>query len=342
MKAPLPGPALRAPAPSALLLLPLWACSGEAALRRSSHGDGALSLATQAHRSPEECLEAQRRDPTVICLSATANESALTPGEETSTDASVADGSGTPPRDVAISPVHYPNWRSPECRSDGALFCDPGAEPTMSAPQRANLTKAMHDLRMDSLVPCGRLQNDPVDPWHLQPFYLGIAVLPKWTGPTDFGTMQDFGRLVSSEWQMDQLYVGTSKLHPRCPNTAMLFLLPDAKEAVLASDSCDVLCAASGGPEVVDRARAALRARDGGVYAAALAGAREAYSIVASAARAAARPAAAHAKAPKDPLAGALRRPLLSAALLGLSLALVLGVAFWLSGRRRKRAGESA
>lgn len=145
--------------------------------------------------------------------------------------------------------------------------------------ERKSLTDELARLREEHLVTCGRLLNDPVDPRHLQPFYLGVAMATKWpTGESDPDSLQQFGQVVAAEWNMDRLFVGSPQPYARCPNTAMLVFLPDIRRAFLSSSSCEFLCQARGGPEVVT---ATLVTYDKeGPVAAVRAGMREVYRVV--------------------------------------------------------------
>mmetsp|Transcript_45477 Transcript_45477/g.117626 ORF Transcript_45477/g.117626 Transcript_45477/m.117626 type:complete len:297 (+) Transcript_45477:150-1040(+) len=180
------------------------------------------------------------------------------------------------------SPGSYPNYRDAACRSHGEFVCDPGPTTVLADEELAGLAAELQKLRRSSenLVTCGSLVNDPVDKRHLQPFYLGVAFATEWPATDSTPeSLQQFGQIVAADWNMDELYVGSPQPYLRCPNTAMLIILPDQKQAMLSSASCEFICAARGGSQVVQRTLEALHSA--GAYSAALAGIHEAYSFLA-------------------------------------------------------------
>mmetsp|Transcript_132999 Transcript_132999/g.384649 ORF Transcript_132999/g.384649 Transcript_132999/m.384649 type:complete len:315 (-) Transcript_132999:74-1018(-) len=236
-----------------------------------------------------------------------------------------------------VSMMNYPSWRSPECHGEGGFICDPGATPYMNSSERVSLMRSVWTLRENNLVQCGRLLDDRVDHRHLQPFYLGIAVLPEWpasaSGPD---SLEHYGQMVSADWNMNQRYVGTPVPRLTCPTSAMLFLMPETGQAYLSSDSCEFICASRGGEEVVRQARAALRnggASSSKVYTAALAGAEQVYAFLSTSQAAGPlstnRQQVVEQEVAQKPLylSEALQRSLFALAILALVGSLVLGLA---------------
>jgi len=207
------------------------------------------------------CLEARQKDPSIRCVNGSISRSTGL--------GSLYFGDGN----AGI----YPNYKDKVCYSNGEYFCDPHR--LLSVEERANITGLLRTLRENNPVVCGNLLKDPVDPWHYQPFYLGVIVAQNWPaaqlGPT---SMQEFGQVVAADWNMNVLYTGSPQPYLRCPNTAMLIVVPDSRRAFLSSASCEFLCQGRGGPEVVMATLVNLDSK--GVAAAVRAGMEEVYHVV--------------------------------------------------------------
>lgn len=176
-----------------------------------------------------------------------------------------------------LSMGSYPHYEESICNSHGDFFCDPTA--ALTAAEGKDVVKELAFLRKTNLVTCGHLQNDTVDPRHLQPFYLGVALA---TGfpmeSSDQDSLEQFGRFVEAHWNMDKKFVGSPIPYLHCPNTAMLIILPDRNQAFLSTSSCEFICRTRGGPEVITATRLALS--NEGTYAAVMSGIREVYHIL--------------------------------------------------------------
>lgn len=256
----------RATAAAATVCLALLAQPAAVAARQLPKPRGHFLTATELRNITDiDCLQARQLDPTIIC------------------NGTAALGADVPVLSSRTSPGSYPSYTAAACRSQGEFLCDPGPDTVLSNEELANLATELHALRERSsnLVTCGRLLDDPVNQRHLQPFYLGVAIATGWpAADATTESLQQFGQMVAADWNMDELYVGSRQPYLRCPNTAMLVILPDRRQAMLSSASCEFLCASRGGAEVVRRTLAALE--HSGAYEAALEGIREAYSFVAS------------------------------------------------------------
>lgn len=208
------------------------------------------------------CLEAKQVDPTVNC-------STFTP--------LIAQG---PALSGPLNAGNYPSWKDPRCHSNGEYFCDP--DRLLSSTERANLTAIMTKLREGQHVTCGpQLQHDPVDKWHYEPFYLGVAIAKDWPlHESDDQSLQSFGRMLAGRWNMTYPWDGNPAFYARCPNEAMLIILPDKRQAHLSSPSCMFLCEEKGGPEV---AMATVLGLDShGLMAGVSAGMSEVYKAIAT------------------------------------------------------------
>jgi len=183
------------------------------------------------------CLEAKQYDPTVNCSTVAPLDwqggSARAPGVHT-----------------ALNAGNYPTWKDPRCFSDGEYFCDP--DRLLSTKDRAELVTQMKKLREGQKITCGpQLQHDPIDKWHYEPFYLGVAIAKDWPlHESDAQSLQSFGRILAGRWNMSFPWDGNPAFYARCPNEAMLIILPEKRQAVLSSSSCMFLCQEKGGPEV--------------------------------------------------------------------------------------------
>jgi len=172
-----------------------------------------------------------------------------------------------------VSLYNYPNYREPACRSDGMIFCDPMFKLTHK--ERENISKELVFQAKEHLVVCNDLIREPIDQRHLAPFYLGVALGGMNGHDVEEATLRQYAQLILTEWNM-----GVAKTQvTRCPNEAMLLVLPEEKRAVLVSNGCDYLCAEQGGRAVPEEVEKALR-RGESVAAAVLAGVRKAYSSI--------------------------------------------------------------
>lgn len=291
------GAALRCVALPLLLLAPF--ARGLLSVRAALAPDLAPQFQTPTdvgNVSAADCMRARKRDPTIVC------------GNMSAVDYFFRQGFEGP-----ISPVNYPHYTDPLCHSEGGFLCDPSTDARSVGPSVARAVEVVEDLLLgasgatamtgeqhqslsqrlvalrnqdENLVVCGRLQHDPVDSWHYQPFYLGIAVLPAWPAQSSHvDTLQRMGEMIMADWNMGELYVGEPQPYLRCPTTALLLLSPSSGEAFLSSPSCEFICDSNGGGEVAARARAALRGEgpeDQRVYSAAAAGAEEVYRQLAA------------------------------------------------------------
>mmetsp|Transcript_152349 Transcript_152349/g.265552 ORF Transcript_152349/g.265552 Transcript_152349/m.265552 type:complete len:402 (-) Transcript_152349:113-1318(-) len=158
-----------------------------------------------------------------------------------------------------VSPANYPSWKDPACRSNGEFFCDPNR--LLDDEQRAKLTTLLGQLRKKSSVLCA--DRDPIDRWHYQPFYLGVALAKDWPlSLSDTETLQFFGRMLAARWNMSFPWDGSPLPYSRCPNEGMLIILPEQKQVFLSTPNCEFLCATRGGPEVVTAVNYVLKSQD--------------------------------------------------------------------------------
>lgn len=278
------------------------------------------------------CLEARQLNPGVKCYNETLIEAPPNLGF-----------SG------ALSAGNYPSYQDPVCKSNGEFFCDPPG--VLTKDDRRNLTSELSTLRQFNPVACGRLLDDPVDPRHYQPFYLGVALATKWpVGESDPDSLQQFGQIVAAQWNMDRLFVGSPQPYLRCPNTAVLVILPEIPRVFLSSTSCEFICEARGGPEVVAATLEALHGQ--GLAAALHAGMATAYRAVShsQAARREGGPSSGQREEPREEALGAsslvsvvVQRLLFGLAAVGLILSLALGLVMlllapgWIGGSRRHK-----
>lgn len=221
-------------------------------------------MLTAAELSPIEnieCLEAKQRDPAVNCSMA----------------APIA--AAAPPLPIKLNVANFPSWKSPSCNGEGEFFCDP--DKLLTADERKNLTALMKELRKGQHITCGpQLQHDPVDKWHYDPFYLGVAIAKDWPlHESDAQSLQSFGRILAGRWNMTFPWDGSPSFYARCPNEAMLIILPDKRQAHLSSPSCMFVCEEKGGPEVATAT--VLQLDSHGLADAVKAGMSEVYKVLA-------------------------------------------------------------
>lgn len=177
------------------------------------------------------CLEAKQRDAAVICDE---NGIAVLGGDAFS---------------GVITPGNYPNFKDRACYSGGAEYCDTGA--LLSTEEHEELGKYLKTLREQNLVTCGYLQKNPLQPSHLEYFYLGVAILDNWpVSATTPESLQAFGLNVAAQWQMAWKWVGNFRNKASCPNEAMLIIEPKSRQAVIASVSCTFFCQEKSGAQV--------------------------------------------------------------------------------------------
>uniref|UniRef100_A0A7S1EV14 Uncharacterized protein n=1 Tax=Noctiluca scintillans TaxID=2966 RepID=A0A7S1EV14_NOCSC len=177
------------------------------------------------------CLEAKQRDAAVMCDE---NGIAVLSGDAFS---------------GVITPGNYPNFKDRACYSHGSEYCDTGA--LLSTEEHQELGEYLKTLREQNLVTCGYLQNNPLQPSHLEYFYLGVAILDDWpVSATTPESLQAFGLNVASQWQMAWKWVGNFRNKASCPNEAMLIIEPKSRQAVIASASCTFFCQEKSGAQV--------------------------------------------------------------------------------------------
>jgi len=263
------------------------------------------------------CLEAKQKDPAVKCVNTT---------EDGRHSEMVSAFGGE------IEAANYPRYTNAMCHSHGEFICDPVNSATLREEGRGKLANEMKRLRDRIGVVCGRLLDDPVDPRHVQPFYLGVAFVPEWPiNDVNPESLQEIGQLIDADWNMDKAFVGQPQPFLRCPNTAVLLILPESKQVFLSSASCEFICASHGGPQVVAKAVAAMRA--GGDLEGALEGVREVYSFLADQRkRPEVPPEAGKTRWEKIELTNMLQRVLFGVAVLGLACAFILGFVVLLIG----------
>jgi hypothetical protein len=173
---------------------------------------------------------------------------------------------------------NFPKYNDAVCNSGGEFFCDP--EGRLTSQERAQIAGNLTTLRQSVGVTCGRLQGDPVDPHHLQTFYLGVVILPSNWPSSESGpeALQTFGQIVAADWNMDNKWVGTPQPYLRCPTSAVLVVQPTKRQAFLSSASCEFICSSRGGPEVVTATLVNLDKK--GTAAGLLAGIQEVYNVL--------------------------------------------------------------
>jgi hypothetical protein len=209
------------------------------------------------------CLQAKQFNPTVNC----------------SDVASLELTGRSPGVPMSLNAGNYPTWKDPSCFSNGEYFCDP--DRLLNTTERVQIAALMKQLRHQQQITCGpQLQHDPVDKWHYEPFYLGVAIARDFPlRESDSQSLQSFGRILAGRWNMTYLWNGNPEFYARCPNEAMLIILPDKRMAHLSSPSCMFLCEEHGGPEVATATLLGLDSH-GGLMAGVTAGLNEAYKAL--------------------------------------------------------------
>jgi len=181
------------------------------------------------------CLEAKQKDRNVQC---TGNAFTVQRGGKV---------------EGPLNAGNYPSWKEGRCLSGGEFFCDPND--LLTSEERNLAREELRTLREQASVTCdlkppqvGLSHGD----YHYQPFYLGVALANGWphseAGPD---SLQFFGQVVASRWNMTYLWNGYPPNYAGCPNQAMLVILPDLRQAYVSSPSCQFICQDRGGREVV-------------------------------------------------------------------------------------------
>lgn len=207
------------------------------------------------------CLEAKQRDPAVNCSNFAPVLSSM--------------------KNNLVRPLNagnYPTWKDPMCFGEGEYFCDPDL--MLEPEQRKELTAQMAKVRREQLITCGpQLQHDPIDKWHYDPFYLGVAIAKDWPlHESDAQSLQSFGRILAARWNMTFPWDGSPSFYARCPNEAMLIILPEKRQAYLSSPSCMFVCEEKGGPEITTATL--LRMDSHGLAAGVSAGISQVYKVL--------------------------------------------------------------
>lgn len=205
------------------------------------------------------CLEAKQLDPRHNCTEP------LPPGV------------GSPSNHLNAG--NYPSWWEARCHGyDNEFFCDP--DELLSYDQRKKLAATMKSLREGQKITCGpQLQHDPVDKWHYEPFYLGVAIAKDWPlHESDAQSLQSFGRILAGRWNMTYPWNGNPAYYARCPNEGMLIILPEQRQAHLSTSSCMFICEDKGGPEVATATLLGLDNHD--LFAGVKAGMAEVYKVL--------------------------------------------------------------
>jgi len=172
-----------------------------------------------------------------------------------------------------VSLYNYPNYREPACRSDGMIFCDPMFK--LTSKERENISKELVFQAKEHLVVCNDLIREPIDQRHLAPFYLGVALGGLNGHDAEEATLKQYAQLIMTEWNMGVAQTQVT----RCPNEALLLVLPKENRAVLVGNGCDYLCAENGGHAVAEAVEKSLRHGES-VADAVLVGVRKAYTSI--------------------------------------------------------------
>lgn len=216
------------------------------------------------------CLEAKQINPAVVCDNATVS---LTATAESGYQSPWKTGQ----TDTGLTAGNYPSYEDAVCHSQGEYLCDFSEE--LEEKEQADVALLLKQKREDTPVQCGKLLDDTVDRRHYQPFYLGVAVIKDW--PTEASgpdSLQQLGQIIGAQWNMGQLFVGSTIPQVQCPNTGMLLILTKNRQAYLSTESCEFICRDRGGPEVVTAVLSALDTE--GPNAAVQAGIKTVYNIL--------------------------------------------------------------
>ncbi|CAE7353541.1 unnamed protein product [Symbiodinium natans] len=213
-----------------------------------------------------DCLEARLKDPTTPCddlvpqdgrtvrvvfnMSQVAPETGNTENQSASSESVVvrfsmnqSDGQEMSVQNISL--FNFPDYKAPVCRNNDAPICDPYG--FLSDSEGKNLSLELAMLRSQHLVVCDDLISEPIDQRHLQPFYVGVAIAQASGTEMSQSTLRQYGHLILSEWNMDESYAANGQLM-RCPNQALLLIVPDRSQAVLVTDSCHYTCEEQGAP----------------------------------------------------------------------------------------------
>lgn len=199
-----------------------------------------------------DCLEARERDPTAECddllpengrnvrvvFNTTQVHAKKTSQEQTvvvkftMNQSHEAEGVGL---------YNYPNYQEPSCHSAGEFMCDPYGY--LNAAEREKISREMAKLRSQHLVVCEDLVVEPIDQRHLAPFYVGVAIAEaEKTEEMPSSSVKQYGHLIMSEWNLNSFFANNPSSVTRCPNKALLLVLPKNGQAVLVTDGCRYLC----------------------------------------------------------------------------------------------------
>jgi len=236
-----------------------------------------------------DCLQQKKRNPNHPC-------------QKAKVEGSVEDSG-------SLSISNYPHWQSSTCHSNQELFCDPTE--MLSYKQEVTASEHLRLFKERTLVNCGQLESimdpdeerrgyekkNPIFSGRLgledyREFNLAVVLADEWPkSEMDPTSVKYFGQKLMTDWGMMPFYNGVDQGNPLnqihqsysayrgfCPHSAVLFILPRFHEAYLYAPSCEYLCAARGGPEVVAATLAGLDR--GGVETAILAGIDEAERVL--------------------------------------------------------------
>jgi len=186
--------------------------------------------------------------------------------------------------DATFNMGHFPHWKDHVCHSNQEFFCD--ASNQLKPDQQTETQQRLQLMKERTLVNCGEFSkkqdpdtahwydkvNGAQNPFHhgrlgledFRPFNLGVVVsdeIP--ANERDPKSMEYFGRLLMTKWGLTPIYNGVDngngvnqidtwgEYTRNCPNTAVLFISPKTREVTLTSPSCEFICPARGGPEVI-------------------------------------------------------------------------------------------
>ncbi|CAE7219803.1 unnamed protein product [Symbiodinium sp. CCMP2592] len=241
-----------------------------------------------------ECLEARLKDPNANCddlvpqdgrtVKVIFNMSQVAPrsssDKQNASDSSEenvvvrfsmnqTNGQRTSVKDISL--YNFPNYQESVCRNNDAPVCDPYG--FLSTSEGQNLSLELEKLRSQYLVVCEDLIQEPIDQRHLQPFYVGVAIAQANGAEMSLSTLRQYGHLILSEWNMGNSAANGQIM--RCPNQALLLIVPDRSQAVLVTESCRYICEEQGAkaPQIVTKSL-----HTGSLADAVLAGVRSVYT----------------------------------------------------------------
>jgi len=212
-----------------------------------------------------ECIEARLKDPNANCddlvpqdgrtVKVVFNMSQVAPRssseKQNASDSSEenvvvrfsmnqTNGQQTSVKDISL--YNFPNYQEPVCRNKDAPVCDPYG--FLSTSEGQTLSSELEKLRSQYLVVCEDLIQEPIDQRHLQPFYVGVAIAQANGAEMSLSTLRQYGHLILSEWNMGNSAANGQIM--RCPNQALLLIVPDRSQAVLVTESCRYVCEEQG------------------------------------------------------------------------------------------------